>query len=954
ALAADGAKRRQHFGGHPERLFLRGVRVGHVTPLEPLRAARDVRQTLGEPAPGTRLGRDHPPPGGPHALRNRLRQRRKLRVIELCVAALHGGSVVVPSATVMNGQRRTVQAVHVCHEPDHRTTAVFVHIDVIDLQRMDREDVAMRLARRRSRSAIACLAKIRACLHRSTRKTPLPAAAAARQLLHRGRNIGHDPMPPARAGRRIRIVQAHHEALGAARRIGPLQVWGEIGPVMAHAVEHVRLGHRVPILDVVADESESHGLVLAVLATRRSIASGHFPDNRSRPQVGTLVIMVADSSANFELDAPPGPADVQLPGNAQPSVDVLDAHTPMMQQYLRIKAQHPDVLLFYRMGDFYEMFYEDARRAASLLDIALTTRGQSAGAPIPMAGVPAQSVESYLVRLVRRGESVAICEQLAATGDGGDPSGTGAGKQRGPMERQVVRVVTPGTVTDDALLEQRRETLLAALLIERERAGLAWLELASGRFSVLELDGGTADNTGAIEAELERLRPAELLLAEDQARTLQARGGFAAPGTVVRARAPWQFELASASRLLTDQLGTLDLRGFGVDELPLAIRTAGALLQYVRETQKTALPHIRALRVEERSSALLLDAVTRRNLELDRSLSGDEHATLFAILDRSVTAMGSRALRRWLNAPTRERAVLRERYHAVGALAESRRYESVREALSAIGDLERILARIALRSARPRDLVQLRASLQRLPAVREALGAFDSPLLARLRSGVGTHATERLLLERAIDAEPAHLLRDGGVIAAGYDATLDELRAIATHTDDFLLELERRERARSGIASLKLGYNRVQGFYIEIPRAQAKQVPAEYVRRQTVKSAERFITPELASFEDRVLGARDRSLARERELFEAVLAELIGALPQLQGSAESIASLDALASLAEPAATRGWCEPQLTEEPCVNLEAARHPVVERCIDEPFVPNDLVLHAERRMLVITGP
>src|SRR6185312_9186360 len=409
--------------------------------------------------------------------------------------------------------------------------------------------------------------------------------------------------------------------------------------------------------------------------------------------------------------APPGPGDAPDRPAQQPAVDPadgpaagaasLEAHTPMMQQYLRIKAQHPEVLLFYRMGDFYEMFYEDARRAASLLDIALTTRGQSAGAPIPMAGVPVQSVESYLARLVRRGESVAICEQVAPA-EGSE----GAGKQRGPMERQVVRVVTPGTVTDDALLEQRRETLLAALLIERDRAGLAWLELASGRFSVMELDGGTADNTGAIEAELERLRPAELLLAEDQARTLQARGGFAAPGTVVRARAPWQFELASASRLLTDQLGTLDLRGFGVDELPLAIRTAGALLQYVRETQKTALPHIRALRVEERSSALLLDAVTRRNLELDRSLSGDEHATLFAILDRSVTAMGSRALRRWLNAPTRQREVLRERYHAVGALAESRRYEPVRERLAAIGDLERILARIALRSARPRDLVQ--------------------------------------------------------------------------------------------------------------------------------------------------------------------------------------------------------------------------------------------------------
>ncbi|HEX4051294.1 MAG TPA: DNA mismatch repair protein MutS [Steroidobacteraceae bacterium] len=667
--------------------------------------------------------------------------------------------------------------------------------------------------------------------------------------------------------------------------------------------------------------------------------------------------MVADSSANFELDASPGPADAQAAADAQPSVDAqptIDAHTPMMQQYLRIKAQHPDVLLFYRMGDFYEMFYEDARRAAALLDIALTTRGQSAGAPIPMAGVPAQSVESYLVRLVRRGESVAICEQVAGSAEGSEAAGTGTGKQRGPMERQVVRVVTPGTVTDDALLEQRRETLLAALLVERERAGLAWLELASGRFSVLEFDGATAGNAGAIEAELERLRPAELLLAEDQARPLQARGALVAPGTVVRARPPWQFELASASRLLTDQLGTLDLRGFGVDELPLAIRTAGALLQYVRETQKTTLPHIRALRVEERSSALLLDAVTRRNLELDRSLSGDERATLFAVLDRSVTAMGSRALRRWLNAPTRQREVLRERYHAVGTLAESRRYEPVREALSAIGDLERILARIALRSARPRDLVQLRASLQRLPSIREVLAAFDSPLLVRLRASIGTHESECALLERAIDAEPAHLLRDGGVIARGYDATLDELRAIAANTDDFLLELERRERARSGIASLKLGYNRVQGFYIEIPRAQAKDVPAEYVRRQTVKSAERFITPELAGFEDRVLGARDRSLARERELFEAVLADLIRALPQLQGSAEAIANLDALASLAEPAAARGWCEPQLTDEPCLKLEAARHPVVERCIEEPFVPNDLMLHAERRMLVITGP
>jgi DNA mismatch repair protein MutS len=615
---------------------------------------------------------------------------------------------------------------------------------------------------------------------------------------------------------------------------------------------------------------------------------------------------------------------------------LLDAHTPMMQQYLRLKAQYPDTLLFYRMGDFYELFYEDARRAAALLDITLTTRGQSAGAPIPMAGVPFHSVESYLARLVRRGESVAICEQL------GDP-----GKTRGPMERQVVRVVTPGTVTEEALLDQRRETLLAALVAEREQFGLAWLELASGRFSVLQAGG-----IGAVEAELERLRPAELLLPEDQAAL--SPPGVTARAIVTRTRAPWHFELASASRLLTDQLGTLDLKGFGVDELPLAIRAAGALLQYVRDTQKSALPHIRGLRVEERATALLLDAVTRRNLELDSSLSGNEAATLFAVLDRSVTAMGSRMLRRWLVSPTRERTLLRERYHAVGTLAHSRRYEPLRERLQPIGDLERILARIALRSARPRDLVQLRTALQCLPALRTALEACDSPLLASLRQAIGAHASERALLEQAIAAEPAPQLRDGGVIAAGYDAGLDELRLVGRNTDAFLLELERRERERTGITNLKLGYNRVQGFYIEVARAHAARVPADYLRRQTVKSAERFVTPELAGFEDKVLGARERSLARERELYEAVLSSLIEALPALQASAEAIASLDALAALAEPAATRGWIEPRLLEEPRLLLEGARHPVVERFLDSPFVANDLSLHERRRMLIITGP
>jgi DNA mismatch repair protein MutS len=607
----------------------------------------------------------------------------------------------------------------------------------------------------------------------------------------------------------------------------------------------------------------------------------------------------------------------------------------MMQQYLRIKAQHPDTLLFYRMGDFYELFYDDARTAAGLLDIALTSRGQSAGAAVPMAGVPVQSLDAYLARLVRRGQSVAICEQL------GDPA-----KARGPMERQVVRVVTPGTVTDDALLEQRRETLLAALLTERNRFGLAWLELSSGRFTVLE-----SEQPGAIEAELERLRPAELLLAEDQARDIQA---LCRQPPVVRTRAPWHFELASASRLLTDQLGTLNLKGFGVDELPLAIRAAGALLQYVRDTQKSAVPHIRAMRVEERADSLGLDAATRRNLELDTSLSGNEAATLFAVLDSSVTAMGSRALRRWLNRPIRAQAVLRERYHAIATMAESRRYEPLREQLREIGDLERILARVALRSARPRDLVQLRASLAATPGLRAALAAFDSPALIALQRHIGEHAGERVLLERSIALEPAQLLRDGGVIAAAYDAGLDELRLIASNTDGFLLDLERRERERTGIGNLKLGYNRVQGFYIEVSRLQAERVPSDYLRRQTVKSAERFVTPELKSFEDKVLGARERALTREKELYDQLLSRLIEALPGLQQTADAIATLDALAALAQRAATLGWSEPTLVAEPRLMIEAARHPVVEQFIDAPFVPNDLAMDERRRMLIITGP
>jgi DNA mismatch repair protein MutS len=605
----------------------------------------------------------------------------------------------------------------------------------------------------------------------------------------------------------------------------------------------------------------------------------------------------------------------------------------MMQQYLRIKGQNPDILLFYRMGDFYELFFDDARRAAALLDITLTARGQSAGLPIPMAGVPFHAVEGYLAKLVRKGESVALCEQI------GDPA-----KSKGPVERQVVRIITPGTVTDEALLEERQETLVAAVARDGERFGLAWLDLAAGRFTVSQGEGQLA-----LAAELERLKPAELLVSEASGNATPGR-----TGTAVRTRPPWYFELASASRLLTDQMGTLDLKGFGADELPLAICAAGALLQYVRDTQKAAVPHIRSLHVEERSDALIIDASTRRNLELDVSLSGKEDATVFALIDKCVTAMGSRELRRWLNRPLTDQSILRARYQALGALSDGRRYEGLREQLHGIGDIERILSRVALRSARPRDLTQLRASLALVPALRESLATVDSPLLQQLREGIEEHADVVTLLAAAIAAEPATFVRDGGVVADGYDADLDELRRISTHTDEFLLELERRERERTGIAGLKLGFNRVQGFFIEITRKDAERVPKDYIRRQTVKSAERFITEELKGFEDKVLSARDRALAREKEIYEAILTQLIDRLGPMQATAHSLAMLDATAALAERACSLEWTQPQLVADACLTIEGGRHPVVERFSDAPFVPNDLKLGADRSMLIITGP
>ncbi|GGA45734.1 DNA mismatch repair protein MutS [Dyella nitratireducens] len=614
--------------------------------------------------------------------------------------------------------------------------------------------------------------------------------------------------------------------------------------------------------------------------------------------------------------------------------DELSLHTPLMRQYLAAKAAHPDVLLFFRMGDFYELFYEDARKAARLLDITLTQRGQSAGQPIPMAGVPYHAVENYLAKLVRLGESVAICEQI------GDPA-----LAKGPVERKVVRIVTPGTVTDAALLEERRDNLLLAISAGAHGSyGLAWADLSSGRFLLSEVPSAEA-----LAAELARLQPAETLVGEDVA---WPKLVSALPG--LRKRPPWHFDSDAARRELNRFFGTRDLSGFGVDNLPLAIAAAGCLLGYVEETQKSALPHLSGMAVESASETIALDAATRRNLELDTHPSGRIEHSLLGVLDETVTPMGARLMRRWLNRPLRSRDVLRRRHQAIGALIETRRHETLREQLRGIGDLERILARVALRSARPRDLSTLRDGLAAAPALRESIAALDSPLLHDLVSGIGDHAATADLLKRYIVEQPPVLLRDGGIIADGYDAELDELRHLATHADQYLVELEEREKAASGIPTLKVGYNRVHGYYIEISKAQSDKAPTHYTRRQTTKNAERYITEELKTFEDKVLSAKERSLMRERALYEALLDTLTEQLEPLKHAAASMAELDVLCTLAERAEVLDWSAPELTDEPGLLIERGRHPVVEKVREEPFEPNDLVLDDHRRMLVITGP
>ncbi|WP_198173833.1 DNA mismatch repair protein MutS [Lysobacter soli] len=608
-------------------------------------------------------------------------------------------------------------------------------------------------------------------------------------------------------------------------------------------------------------------------------------------------------------------------------------HTPLMKQFFAAKAEHPDVLLFFRMGDFYELFFDDARKAARLLDITLTQRGQSAGQPIPMAGVPHHSAEGYLARLVALGESVAICEQI------GDPA-----LAKGIVERKVVRIVTPGTVTDEALLNERRDTLLLAVARGKNGYGIAWADLAGGRFLVNEVA-----NEDALEAEIARLEPAETLIADED-----GWQPWIAERTGVRRRAPWLFDADGGRRQLLRFFNLHDLSGFGLEDKPLSTAAAAALLGYVEETQKQRLPHLTSIAVESGDGAIAMNAATRRHLELDTRVDGDTRHTLLGILDSTITPMGGRLLRRWLHRPLRDRSVLRHRQQAVATLIESRCGDTLRESFRALGDLERILSRIALRSARPRDLSTLRDGLNMLPDVRTLLAPLDSPCLAELAAELGEHDDHAHLLKSAIVPQPPVLARDGGIFAERYDAELDELRTLSTNADQFLIDLEAREKAATGIATLKVGYNRVHGYYIEISKGQSDKAPTHYTRRQTLTGAERYITEELKQFEDKVLSARERSLARERLLYEQLLDALNERLQPLKRCAAALAELDVLACFAERAQSLDWSQPQLVDEPGIRIERGRHPVVEAVRNDPFEPNDLVLDESRRMLVITGP
>lgn len=614
--------------------------------------------------------------------------------------------------------------------------------------------------------------------------------------------------------------------------------------------------------------------------------------------------------------------------------ETANTHTPMMQQYFKIKREHKNELVFYRMGDFYEMFYEDARIASEILDITLTARGKSGGEPIPMAGIPFHAAENYIAKLVRNGHSVAVCEQV------GDPA-----TSKGPVERQVLRIVTPGTLTDEAFLDAKRDNILCAIdYKQQEMFGIAYLDLSIGRFCVLEMTG-----LNALLSELQRIRPAELLISEDfpYQTSLDHYSG-------IRRQSPWMFDYDSAYEQLTRQFKTRDLSGFGCQDLTLAIRAAGCLIQYAKDTQRNQLPHINSLSKESRSEYIMLDSASRKNLEIDVNLSGETKHTLAWIMDACKTPMGSRLLRRWLNQPLRNREVIIERQNAVSQLTDNYQFDALQDSLKHIGDVERILSRVALRSARPRDLSRLRDSLLRLPKIQTDLKFANTPKLVALSHELSEHPECTDLLGKALVDNPPVTIRDGGVIAEGFDTELDELRNLSENAGHFLIDLEQREKEKTGLSSLKVGYNRVHGYFIEISKAQATEAPTEYIRRQTLKNAERFITPELKAFEDKALSSKSRALSREKALYESLIDYLNEIFEPLQRTARALAELDVLTNFAERAQNLNLKAPRFTDDNSLYIQQGRHLIVEQLSSDPFVPNDVLLNAKRKMLIITGP
>lgn len=617
--------------------------------------------------------------------------------------------------------------------------------------------------------------------------------------------------------------------------------------------------------------------------------------------------------------------------NSSALPDTAD-HSPMIQQYLRIKSDYPQTLLFYRMGDFYELFFEDARKASKLLAITLTARGKSGGEPIPMAGVPYHAADNYLAKLLRLGESIAICEQI------GDPA-----TSKGPVERKVTRLITPGTLTEDAFLEERQDNLLVAIAEHKTHYGLAALELSCGRFTVQQLQ-----STTNLCNEIARLKPAELLLKEGSELTALFTDY---PQTL---RPEWHFDFAHSRQLLTRQFQTHDLKAFGCDELHYAQQAAGCLLQYIHDTHQGVLPPLQTLQTEYSQHSIVLDVASRRNLELEQSLSGQERHTLIAVLDHTATAMGGRLLRRWLNRPLRDPILLQQRHHSIEHLQSPPRHTAIHTQLRGIADVERILTRVALKTARPRDLSALRDSLQLIPQLVILLQEITLPHLQQLCQTLNQPQRAGELLQQALLPLPALQIREGGVIAPGYHPPLDALRALSTHADDYLAQLEQQERQRTGISSLKISYNKIHGFYIEIGRAHADKIPPDYSRRQTLKGSERYITAELKELEEQALTAQEQALALEKTLYDALLEQLLQELPILQATASALAELDVLTNLAERASSLNWNQPQLTTEPGIQITAGRHPIVEAMNTGAFIANDVWLNPSQRLFIITGP